>query len=102
MNIEKIKKIVNSGQPDVTIRSLLLLAISEDERAIPDLLGILEAERVTKKELITELNFQLSRADTIIESPELNKDKFVRKEIASFYKKFAHLVSHCYRQPADK
>lgn len=98
MNIEKIKAIVNSSQPDITIRGLLLLAIAEDERAIPDLLAILEAERAAKKELITELNFQLSRADTIIESPELNKDKFVRKEISAFYKKFSHLVSHCYRQ----
>lgn len=93
MNLENIKFIVNSGFD--TWESLLLAEIAKDKDAIPHLLAILNNEREENSSLIIDLNFQLSRAHTIIENPELNKNNFVQKEIRAFYKEGR--IKHCYK-----
>jgi len=97
MNLDVIKQIVTGSYSDREKRALILQTLSEDESVIPDLLDILAFERKGRKELIQELNFQLSRAHTIIIAPELNKDKFVHKEIVDFYKKNKDKASHCFK-----
>lgn len=93
MKLENIQAIVNSG--NANWKQLLYEELATDESAIITILQILGAERSEKKQLITDLNFQLSRAHTVIETPELNRDGFVQKEIRKFYKEGR--VNHCYK-----
>lgn len=92
MNLENIRAIVNSGFPNWKQR--LYEELAKDPSAIPTLLGILNAEREEKASLITELNFQLSRAHMGIEHPEVNKEGFIQKEIRDFYK--TKRIGHCF------
>lgn len=94
MNLEKIKEIVGGGSP--AWQTLLLKEIATDQNAIAHVLTMLNEERHQNKELITELNFQLSRAHIALESPKVNKDGFVQKEITKFYE--AGKINHCYKQ----
>lgn len=92
MNLDRIKAIVNAGGENW--KTKLLEEIAQDKDAIPYLLRILNAERHDNQELITDLNFQLSRAHVILDSPELNKGAFVQEEIRKFYAEGR--VNHCY------
>lgn len=92
MNLQNIQAIVNSGQ--LNWKLLLYEELATDKDALPTLLGILNAERTEKEQLITDLNFQLSRAHIVIEHPELNKDNFVSAKIKEFYKEGR--INHCY------
>lgn len=97
MDLKKIKEVINSGSPDAIVRMVILDIISEDENALVDMMKILENERRKKKELILEMNMQLSRADMAIKVPDLNKDKFIEKEIAKFYQDNKHQIGHCFK-----
>jgi hypothetical protein len=92
MNLENIKAIVNSQRIDW--ERLLLKEIAKDKNAIPIVLSMLADERHEKNQLVIDLNFQLSRAHTVIEHPELNTDNFVSKEIKAFYKEGR--IKHCF------
>ena len=96
MNREKIIKIVTSDNP--YWEHLLLIELAKDKETIPTMLTILENERNYNRELISDMNVLLSKADTIIETPKLNKDNFVQKEIDQFYKKYKGAVSHCFQK----
>lgn len=92
MNLDNIKAIVNSGKENW--KQLLYQELATDESAIVTIVQILGAERSQKQQLITDLNFQLSRAHVALEEPKANKDGFVQKEIRKFYEEGR--VNHCY------
>lgn len=97
MDLNKIKTILLSDGniiPEVEKRALILSVIAEDERAIPDILDILNSERKKKKELITEFNTLLSKADAALDSPKLNKEGFIQKEVENFYIKNKGYIRH--------
>lgn len=88
MNIQAIKSIVN------------------DDLTTDEIKRHLEVERKRKKELITEMNHELSRAHTYIDSyteseraakNNCNKS-FIMDQIAKFYFKFSDQVTHCYNR----
>lgn len=94
MNLQNIKHIVNSGLPNW--ETLLLIELSKDSNAITNVLEILDAERQTNKMLILDLNALLSKAHVGLETPKLNKDGFMQKEIKEFYQ--SGRIGHCFKQ----
>lgn len=92
MNLEKIKEIVNAG--NINWEFMLLYEISKDEKAIPSIMQILDAERRDNKELIQDLNAMLSKAHLGLEKPQINKGGFMQKEIRDFYK--SGRIGHCF------
>jgi hypothetical protein len=93
MNLENIKQIVNSDLPNW--ETLLLIEFSKDNNVIPKLLDILDAERYRNKMLVQDLNALLSKAHVGLETPKLNKDGFMQKEIKEFYK--SGRIGHCFK-----
>jgi hypothetical protein len=107
MDIKKITLIVNSTHlSDESKESLILECLSKDEEVIPIIMKILSRERSDKKELITDMNAELSRAHIYIdmrpESKEEGKDSFnkgfILDEIAKFYIKYKSYVTHCFNR----
>ncbi len=102
MNLQLIREIVNSQTPDEIKRDLIISAIAKDESAIPDLLSILSAERKNKKELILDLNQELSKAHVYIEGRPESKEEskknfnkeFLLKSIEDLYRKYKGIISH--------
>ena len=101
MNLKKIREILEQGLfPDDVKERMILKVLSEDENLIPQLLQILEHERNRKKKLLTEINFQLSRAHVGLEAGKfdkkgLNGDRFMEKEITKFYIDNQEHIGHC-------
>lgn len=112
MNIDKIKTIVNDPLlSDMEKESKIISVISQDDNAIPTLLAILSAERNFKKQLLLDMNLELSRADVHIQNPTLaardaKKDEqklaqareFVLNHITAFYVKYKGHISHCFNK----
>lgn len=96
MNLNKIQQALNTSFPEDSKRRLILAIISEDKDALPDILHILNTEREQNRELISEMNLQLSRADVCIQEPKLAKKDFVVGEISKFYHENQSLVKHCF------
>lgn len=104
MNIQAIKTIVNSDYPNEIKESLIIEVLSKDEKVIPKLLEILQLERTSKQELISEMNLQLSRIQTFVEHSEMELKKFgnadtefILEEVDKFYKNYKDQVSHCFK-----
>ena len=102
MDLNKIKQIVDSKNSDFTKESQLLVLFANSEDFLPRLLEIIQYERDKNKELIGELNFQLSRADLGLEKPILNENSFINKEISNFYDRYEDFVGHCFKSKNDK
>ena len=100
MDLNKIQQVLNMEMPEESKRRTILNIISEDNNALPDMMGILNAEREQKQELILEMNMQLSRADVCIQEPKIAKKEFVLGEISKFYKEYAAHVRHCFPKKA--
>lgn len=99
MNLEKIKEIVNSNSRDDVKNFLIINCLSEDKNAIPLMMEILDTERKNKKELIQDMNLELSRSHIFIEiSKESFNKKFVLDEIEKFYLKYKGVVTHCFNR----
>jgi len=97
MDIKKIRDLLNSDIPEEMQEYYLKYLISGDERAIPDILDILAAERVRKKEILDDINVLLSKADIGLDEPEINKDGFMQAEIKAFYAKYKNQIGHCFK-----
>ena len=98
MNISKIKEIVtNPLLDDHAKRTLIITIIADDVTAIPDVLGILDRERTKRKELISDMNVLLSKADAALDSPKLNKNKFIQKEVKDLYIKWKGFINHLWK-----
>lgn len=107
MKIDRVKEIVNNGVlTDDVKRSMILRVIAKDQNAIPDLLKILSFEREEMKEVLIEINLNLSRAHCYIDSrPETRKEAkdafskgFILDEISKFYIKYKGVVTHCFNR----
>ena len=119
MNIDKIKEIVNSTMPEDAKRHFIIQVLAQDKKVIPTMMEILEEERTQTKELITDMNLELSRADVHIQNPTLGhgevksttKDKvkieeikkaqakeFVLNHITAFYVKYKGRITHCFNK----
>ncbi len=103
MNFKKLKEALDQELlPDGAKRHLVLQILSEDEKLIPDLLQILQFERERKSKLLTEMNFQLSRAHLGLEyatfkKKGVNGDRFMEKEITKFYIDHEDEIGHCFK-----
>lgn len=94
MDIDKIRVIVNNGilPADVIERKVIEL-IAEDEKAIVDVLALLNSERQRKERLLMEMNTLLSKSFVGLKEPKINKDNFIQKEIIEFYRNHKKIVS---------
>ena len=71
MNIQAINKIVTACDiSDEAKRRLILSEIATDEKALPDILEILAQERAKGKELVQDLNLELSRMSAYAAQPK--------------------------------
>ena len=106
MDIKSLKEIVNSDLPDNYKEIQIINLLANDEKIIPEIMKILEQERKNKKELITDMNLELSRAHIYIDMRDENKKEgkesfnknFVIDEIAKFYIKYKGMISHCFNR----
>jgi len=97
MNLKEIKQVINSDLPDEMTEYLIIHILAKDESVVPSIIEILGAEREEKKKLIEEMNLQLSRAETGLSTPKINRDHFIEKEIKEFYAKYQNQVKHCFK-----
>lgn len=97
MNLERLKLILNQQCDPFLIEDMLIEELAKDEKVVSLVLELLDKEREQKKNLITEMNFQLSRADVGLDNKKFNKDNFIQAEIKSFYEKFKGMVGHCFK-----
>ena len=106
MDLKTIKEIVNSGAKDEIQEALIINTLANDEKVIPMILEILSSERKENKDLIMDINLELSRAHIYIdmrpESKAENKDcfnkGFIMDEIAKFYIKNKGKILHCFNR----
>jgi hypothetical protein len=105
MDLKKLKAIlINDDLPDDHKKYLIIKVLSDDKEVIPMILEILDVERENKKELIIDLNLELSRAHIMIEMlPESKKKlsldrQFVLDKIAEFYIKWKGKIRHCFNR----
>jgi hypothetical protein len=106
MDIDIIKDIVNAESSYEIKKIQLIQHLASDKDCIPTLLRVLDRERTMNKELITDMNLELSRAhiyidmraETKSESKESFNKGFVLDEIAKFYFKYKQVVTHCFNR----
>lgn len=99
MNLKLITEIISSPALEQEQKeNLILLEIAKNERALPYVLEILAAERRDRRELISDMNMELSRAHTIIRDKKFFRkmQEFVDDEIIKFYQKYKAVVGHCF------
>ena len=96
MNINNIKKIIDSPFPDEIKERMIIAELSEDEKVIPMLLQILDNERNTKQKIHDEMNLLLGKACIGLENKKINKDGFMQKQIKEFYEKHRGVVGDCF------
>lgn len=105
MNVKAIKELVGMAESDEQIEWGIISILSEDKEVIPTLLGILEEERQTQKQLLQDTNLELSRALITLIDPNLGKKKpkpyielsFVVGEIMKHYKKWEDTIRCCFK-----
>lgn len=101
MNLKKLKEILDYGMiSDEQKEDLIIECLASDEDVIPFIMAILDRERSIKKETIRDMNELLSRAETAISEPNLNKGGFIQKSINDFFEnnKDTKGIFHCYKQ----
>ena len=106
MNLDEIKEIINSDLPDEIKESQLIESIANDENAVPNIMLMLAFERKTNKNLLMDMNLELSRAHIYIdmkpEGKQETKDSFnkafIMDEIAKFYIKYKGKIVHCFNR----
>ena len=93
MNLEAIQKAFDFSLPNEIIEQRIIEIIAKDENAIPDVLKILNAERLYKSKAISEMNILLGKAKAALENPILNTEGFMQKEIDNFYKSHPDIIN---------
>lgn len=107
MNLDKIREILDN--PMLTpneARLNILRVMSEDQAAIYDIMQMLQSERDSNRNLIRDMNLELSRTHVYIEDfenkPQTGKYKskftreFVLENVESFYTKYQHKVRNLF------
>lgn len=106
MNLKALKEIINSSYPDSIKEMEIISILAEDQDVIPNIMKLLEQERRSGKELMMDMNLELSKAHIYIEGvPEgkrrandsFNKE-FVMDEIEKFYAKYKSVIRHCFNR----
>lgn len=106
MDIRALQLVINSSIPDEHKEDEILKILSKDESIILYMFKILEEERKLKKELISDMNLELSRAHIYIDTrPEVKSEEkkdfnkgYVIDKIAQFYIKYKDVVTHCFNR----
>lgn len=119
MNLQFIKEIIDNQHLSFDIKNKMILnVIAEDKKCIPYLMELLEIERKQNRELITDMNLELSRADVHIQEPLLmftvsgpalkrvndiqlgvtKSSEYVLNHITAFYVKYRHRIVHCFNK----
>ena len=101
--IKAIKEIIESDWPDNFKETLILEAIAKNKKAIPTILKLLHSERVTKDNLILDMNLELSRTH-LFAAMKAGKPKakesfsitFINAEIKKFYDKYSDYAQHLF------
>jgi len=105
MDLDQIKSVINSNLINDTNKEKLIIKIlSKDKKIIPILLEILNSEREIEKEIIDDLNLELSRTSVYVHNVKETKTeeqqgfnrKFVLGEVEKFYIKYKNRISHCF------
>lgn len=103
MNLDKLKEILNQEIRADVKEILFLEQLSKEEDIVPNLLRILEAERRRNKEVIIDMNLELSRAFNYVHEAAFDKKKkgfnkeFLLGEIKNFYRRYKSVISHTSR-----
>lgn len=112
MNLKDLKIAINDPLTSDEHKEYIIGRIlAADKDAIPMIMKVLETERSNNKELITEMNHELSRAHVFIDDympepvklkkgqtePSFNK-KFITDKIAEFYIQYKGIIRHCYNR----
>lgn len=103
MNLEKLKQILNSNMREDFKEILFFEQLSKEEDIIPKILQILQVERARNKEIIFDMNHELSRAFNYVHEAAFDKKKkgfnkeFLLGEIKNFYRKYKSSISHTAR-----
>jgi len=99
MDVNKIKEIVNNNDyTDEGKQKLIFDVLSEDDTIIPNLLRILQAERLSNEKMIKDYNVELSMALVTLEDKNLGTAKafveldFIIGRIRSFFIKWKHKI----------
>jgi len=98
--MEEIIELIKSGIIDeYVLKQYIIRYIATQEDVIPYIMEILEEERKQKKELLQEMNLNLTRNTLYIKNPELTmgngkkgQEKFLLEETHNFYKKYQNKV----------
>jgi hypothetical protein len=94
MNLDKIRRALEEPAPDNVIEQMIIQILADDEDVALTITNIVAQQRNNQKELITDMNAELSRAEVYIsinvkEKLVGNADKaFILGEIAKFYYKY--------------
>lgn len=96
MNLKALAEVLKLEVPDQVKKDKILRILSSDENTIVYLLRILDHERDANKELISDLNLELSRAHVHILSPKLMKKIFTLNNIELLYIKWKEKIKHCF------
>lgn len=109
MDIKKISDIVNSNLPDNFKSAKIYEVLAEDEHAVPIIMRILNQERSKQKELVSDLNVELSRMSAYANQKKRKltgsdgfSKEFVFGEMWKMYDKWAGRISHTFNIKPDK
>lgn len=99
MDIKLIKEVVNSNMSKEAQEEAILLVLANDDKVIPYIMTILNHERRTNKELLLDMNMELSRALIVLKDDNLKYNKkiivepnFVVGEIKKHYIKWKDYI----------
>ncbi len=112
MNIQALKEALNNNlTSDEQKEYIIIHILAKDKSAMPMILEVLKTEREINRELMIDMNLELSRAHIFIEeyTPEIVKLKngkhpqrltkyFILDEISAFYVKYKGMVQHCFNR----
>lgn len=94
MNIDKIKEIVNSVGDKEQKSSAIIKALSEDSNVLFTLITLLATERNINKQMVSDLNLEVSRYHIHINNKDLLKKnlQFLNTETKSLYTKWKDYI----------
>ncbi len=99
MQYEQMKQLLINAVDQYQGELIMLTYMSQDKKIIPAMIKMLEIERENKKELVQEMNLNLTRNTFAIMHPEITmgngpekQKEFYLSETKGFYKKYEDSV----------
>jgi hypothetical protein len=92
---------------DYFLEHILIPVLSTEDEAVPLFLEVLNRQITTKKNIMQEMNHELSRAEVFLADPKQLANSgldFALDNIKKFYQKWTGIfgVGHCYKKDFDK